>query len=237
MSGAISIPIAFLAIIFGGKAGFWLAVSGFVALLYLAIKGAWTNYQMMETQKPKETSDLEIVGVPIDIATTQYHLCQIRIHNKNSTKTADNVRVELIALEDAAGGLADDYFRPKFPIILNPEIAGENTINPGASQKYNLFRVTMNVKTAIIKDGVATGWQQKFLAYFTQETGKNVTQFIWKEFYRLKLAVTAREFVKLQQEFNLTFSDEGTFCRFRLATINSIETKTDKIKTDRGSKN
>jgi len=79
-------------------------------------------------------------GVSLDIATAQYHLCQIRIHNKSSTKTADNVRVELIALEDAAEGPADDYFRPKFPIILKPEIVGENTINPGASQKYNLFR-------------------------------------------------------------------------------------------------
>ena len=165
----------------------------------------------------ESVSDLEMESVPLDIATAQYHLCQIRIHNKNPTKTADNVRVELIALEDAAGtSPADNYFRPAFPVILKPEIAGESTINPGASQKYNLFRVTMNVKSAIIKDGVAIGWQQKFLAYFTQETTKDVTQFVWKESYRLKLAVTARDFMKAERELFLTFSDEGGFCRFNL---------------------
>jgi hypothetical protein len=171
-------------------------------------------------------SDLEIEGVPLDIATAQYHPCQIRIHNRSSTKTADNVRVELVALEDAAvTGTADDYFRPVLPVILKPEIAGENTINPGASQKYNLFRVTMNIRSAILKDGVAIGWQQKFLAYFTKETTKDVTQFIGNESYRLKLAVTARDFVKAEQEFNLTFSNKGTFHCFTLTKISSKETK------------
>jgi hypothetical protein len=165
-------------------------------------------------------SELEIEGVPIDIASAQYHQCQLRIYNKSSTKAADNVKVELIALND---GLENDqaakYFRPKFPVFLKPEVTGENTINPEASIKFNLFRVTMNVKSAILKDGVAVGWEQKFIALFGNETTKDVTLFSWKKPYRLKLIATARDFKKVEREFDLIFTDEGSFCRFVLNRV------------------
>lgn len=209
---------------------FW--ITGSITILLVCIFG-WIDWKHRRFQKIKTEpqlefdSDLEIEGVPIDIKTAQYHQCQIRIHNKNSSKTADNVRVELLVIEDAGISPADDYFRPKLPIILKPEIAGENSINPGGSQKYNLFRISTNVKSAILKNGVAIGWQQKFLAYFTQETTKDVIQFVWKEFYRLKLVVTARDFLKSEAEFFLSFSDEGEFCRFNLTKTKTIETQQD----------
>lgn len=238
IAGCLMIPAGLAAFAgFVRHAPFWevlivFTVTAVVTFAFFA--GLFYLFSKLSNRKeiPNPTSDFEIEGVPLDIATAQYHICQIRIYNKNPNKTADNVRVELVALEDAAiSGTADDYFRPLLPVILKPEIAGENTINPGASQKYNLFRVTMNVKSAILKDGNVIGWQQKFLAYFTQETTKNVTQFIWKESYRLKLAVTARDFAKVEQEFNLTFSDEGKSCRFTLTKINGKE-----IKFDEGNK-
>jgi hypothetical protein len=45
MSGAVSIPLAFLALVFGGKPGTWLAILGYVALWSLVIKMACTNYK------------------------------------------------------------------------------------------------------------------------------------------------------------------------------------------------
>jgi hypothetical protein len=48
MSGAVSIPFAFLAIVLGGKTGFWFAVLAFVALWVFAIRTAWRNYQLTE---------------------------------------------------------------------------------------------------------------------------------------------------------------------------------------------
>ena len=65
MSGAVSIPIAVLAIWCGGTGGFWLAVLAFVALWIIVIRTAWSNYQMIEIQflkdgKSNSAADLEI---------------------------------------------------------------------------------------------------------------------------------------------------------------------------------
>jgi hypothetical protein len=65
--------------------------------------------------------------------------------------------------------------------------------------------------------------QPSFMAHFTQETEKDIAYFYWKKHYRMKLIVTAKDFVKVEQEFNLIFSDEGTFCRFTLVKL--IENK------------
>lgn len=170
------------------------------------------------TNSIKPTLDLEIEGIPLAIYTAQYHFCQIRVHNRNATKTADNFQVELISLEDSfEPEIAAAYYRTSFPIILKPAINGSNTINPGGNLVYNLFRVTRSIKSLIrAPDGTGIGWQQRFLAFFTQDDTKNVTQFIEKHSYRLKLAATARDFLKAEQEFCMTFSDEVNFHRFTL---------------------
>jgi hypothetical protein len=233
--GCLLIPAGLAALVkFIGHAPLWeavvvLAVGYIIAFASLLSLIWWISKfspshstiqsRQLELNKRQE-ADLEIEGVPLDIASAQYHQCQLRIYNKSSTKTADNVKVELIALDD---GLENDqaakYFRPTFPVVLKPEIAGENTINPEASIKFSLFRVTMNVKSAILKDGVAVGWEQKFIALFGNETTKDVTLFSWKKPYRLKLIATARDFKKVEREFDLVFSDEGSFCRFILNRV------------------
>jgi hypothetical protein len=235
--GCVMIPAGLAALVkFIGHAPLWeavlvLVIGYLVAFVFFIFLICWVSKsapslstvqgQQFELNQ-KQKSDLEVEGVPLDIASAQYHQCQIRIYNRSSTKTADNVKIELVALDD---GLKNDqaakYFRPTFPIVLKPEIAGENTINPEASIKFNLFRVTMNVRSAILKDGNIIGWEQKFLAYFTQETTKQVTQFSWKKSYRLKLVATARDFKKAEHEFDLKFTDEGTFCRFTLTKVQS----------------
>ncbi|MGA3283417.1 MAG: hypothetical protein ABSD57_03015 [Verrucomicrobiota bacterium] len=54
MSGAISIPFAFLAIALGGKAGTWFAVLAFVTLWVFVIRTAWKNYQILAIQNPEK---------------------------------------------------------------------------------------------------------------------------------------------------------------------------------------
>jgi hypothetical protein len=160
---------------------------------------------------------LDIEGVTCDISSAQKHLCQIRILNKNSTITADNVKVELLELEDRLeNSVQEQYFRPTYPIILNSQ-TGENIINPGSSLVYRLFHVMMNDGWFRQDNSQELIPYRAIVAYFTPgQITQNVTHFLWKKDYRLKLRVTARDFSKTEQDFNLSFSDEGKFCRFSL---------------------
>ena len=164
--GCVLIPAGLAALVkFIGHAPLWeavivLVIGYVIAFVFFTFLICWISKSAPSDStvqgrqfelNQKQESDLEIEGVPLDIASAQYHQCQIRIYNKSPTKTADNVKVELVALDD---GLENDpaakYFRPTLPVTLKPEIVGENTINPEASIKYNLFRVTMNVRSAIL---------------------------------------------------------------------------------------
>jgi hypothetical protein len=201
MSGAVSIPFAFLALFWGeAYQKEFFAILAFVALWVFAIRVAWQKNQLMEKLKLNELPCLRIEGIPCDITTSEKHLCQIRVA---STKTADNVQVELLSLEDELGE-AGKFLRPAFPINLKPEIPGSNTINPGSSQKYNLFRVIKG---------------ERFVAYFTQEATKDVAEFFRGKNYRLKLTATARDLPKIEQEFYLNFSYNGSFIRFELTPV------------------
>ena len=166
------------------------------------------------------TPTVEIEAIPCEIKSAQYLFCQIRIKNNSPTLTADNVRVELIALEDALETEEQsNYYHPALPLVLSAAVESDYSINPGSSLRFNLFKVTMNVKSAILKDGNIVDWRRTFTAYFTKETTKDLTLFHGNKHYRIKLTVTARDFPKIEQEFNLMFSDEGSFCRFTLSKI------------------
>jgi hypothetical protein len=171
--------------------------------------------------------ELEIEGVQLDIVSHSKHLCQVRIHNESSARTADNVQVELAEFEDALESDPQaEYFRPVLPFALQPARPGENTINPGGSAKYDLFHVTKNIKTATrARDGAVTGWQQMVIAYFTHETTTNLTQFACNTLYRLRFIVTARDLRKVKQDFQLLFSEQGELCRFSLTPALSRSTR------------
>ena len=140
---------------------------------------------------------LEIESVDSDIPGAQKHLCQIRIINRSPTVTADNVKVELVALEDdLKNSVQGQYFRPAFPIILNSQ-TGENIINPGSPLVYRLFHVMMNDGWLRQENSQEMIPYRAIIAYFTPgQTTQNVTQFLWKKDYRLKLRATARDFSK-----------------------------------------
>jgi len=297
MSGAISIPLGALAIIFGGKAGIWFAILGYVALWAYVIKTALKNHQLVELHKSElislrnskddeiqkikveltgqmdvletrieslQSPSLEIEGIPVDITNGKYFWCQISVHNKNPAKSADDVRVELIKLEDSLGdslgeGPAASMFHPVFPLTLKPAIAGTSTINPGADTKYVLFRVIMQ-KEVVKENEAYVVACQTFIASFGNEgiAEKNTMVFKWKKTYRLKIAVTGRDIHKVEQEFEMTFldfspadgvghsddsfekfdktfSEAGEFCRFNLVPIKKL-TEAEKLARDEKAK-
>lgn len=163
---------------------------------------------------------LEIESVDSDIVSAHKQLCQIRILNRSSTVTADNVKVELIALEDELEhSVQEQHFRPAFPVILNSQ-TGENIINPGSLLVYRLFHVMMNDGWFRAENSQEMIPYRRIFAYFTPgQTTQNLTHFLWRKSYRLKLKVTARDFSKTEQEFNLTFSEHGSLCRFSITKI------------------
>jgi hypothetical protein len=155
---------------------------------------------------------LEIEAVTTNIKSARWHSCKIVIHNKSSTKTADNLRVELISLVDElAMAQQAAYFHPPFPAVLNPEASGTNTVNPGDRMQYHLFRVSANQKPAIIKDGAIVGFNQNITAHFniSDAMEHNTAIFKCQEPYRIKLAVSARDFPISEREFELIFVNES----------------------------
>ena len=182
-------------------------------------------------------AELEIEGVQLGISGHSKHLCQVQVHNKSPARTADNVQVELAAFEDAVENDPHaECFRPVLPFTLQPAKPGGNTINPGGSAKYDLFRVTKNIKTATLaRDGAVTGWQQMVMAFFTHETTTNLTQFACNRPYRLRFIVTARDFRKVEQDLHLLFSVQGELCRFSLTPASSCSAREIAIEMRRAS--
>ncbi len=155
---------------------------------------------------------LEIEAVTTEIKSAKWHSCLIAIQNKSSTKTADNLRVELISLDDELKiAVQATHFHPPFPVVLNTETSGTNTLNPGGRMQYRLFRVSASNKSGIIKDGQVVGWEQKLFARFNSSDviDHNTAAFQCQKPYRLKLAVTARDFQICEREFALIFVDDS----------------------------
>ncbi len=165
---------------------------------------------------------LEIEPISCDMKTTQWHLLQINVHNKSNTLTADNVRVELLALEDELKTEQQiAYFHPVFPYALQTATPCTNSINPDSILKFNIFRVSPNVKTAVMKDGIVMTFRQKVTAHFSTGTIRPISEnstalFDSGKRYRLKLAATARDFPKSEREFDLIIYEKGSFCQITL---------------------
>ena len=182
------------------------AALAFVALWICVVRMGWTNYQLMESNKIEARPCFGVEGIRCTMTTSDRHQCQIRVQ---SGKTADNVKVELLALQDELEEVGK-FIYPTFPIILHPD-NGENTINPGSSQKYNFFQA---VKSSASK--------HSFIGHFSEESAKEVMLFRGKKFYRAKLCVTARDLPKLEQDFFLRFfANDGDFWQFELIPVNS----------------
>jgi hypothetical protein len=242
MSGSISIPLGVLAIIIGGSSGLWFAVLAFVSLLIFAVGMKIKNHTSTEAHKKEikareeehlkergalekaiktlQTPLLEIEGIVSDIPNSRKHLCQIRILNKSDTLTADNVKVEVIEMQDGLeNNVQEQYFRPPFPFGLEPQ-NGMTTINPGASQAYRLFHVMVHDGWSRVENSQEIIGYRRIIAYFTPgHAAQNLTRFLWKKDYRTKLIVTARDFSKKEQEFNHNFAHNGASCRFLLTKI------------------
>ena len=110
MSGAISVPIALVAIYIHGTAGFWLAVTAFAALWFIVIRTSWKNYQLIKI-RPLEITPLEPNYVLTIESVTHYvgesptvngiatsaAECNIEIRNRN--QGTDNVVFRILELE------------------------------------------------------------------------------------------------------------------------------------------
>jgi hypothetical protein len=207
LATGISNPDNVLETILIAVGGAAIAIIGEFIIRFISVIPQMHKEQLAEIAMLKlgQIPCLGIEGVPCSITTSERHPCQIRI---TSSKTADNVTVELLSLEDELGN-AGKFLHPEFPIALRSETDGINTINPGSSQKYNFFQVAKSNST-----------KNKFISYFTEESIKDVALFRGNKLYRLKLAATARDLQKVESEFFLKFScTAGEFCQFDLIPV------------------
>lgn len=211
MSSTTSIPLAFFALFSNGNhQKWWFALLAIVALWVFAIRVVLKNYQLSRNGLPC----LDIDGIASDIRSKERHPCLIRI---SSSKTADNVQVELLSLEDEMGEVGK-VVRPLFPRIVEPESSGKTTINPGASIKFKLFDVVVFDAAKRTETNVISS--KHFIAYFTTQATSDVVVFHWKKYYRLRLVATARDLPKTEREFFLQFvCNEGEFCRFNFIAV------------------
>lgn len=168
------------------------------------------------------TPILDIEAIPCDLKPPQYYWFQILIHNKSKNHTADDVRAELVTMEDELKTHEQiAHFHPEFPFVLSPVAPSNTSINPESSIKFNLFRLSPSVKDVIMKDGIHMGYRQKVIASFskgaTLQIGeKNTALFGSGTRYPMKLAATARNFPRIEREFDLIIYEKGSFCQITL---------------------
>lgn len=214
MSGGLTVPFTIAAFYFQGHDRRLFVFLAFGALVVFAFRLMWTNYQLLEKLKTNKLPCLVINGLSSAITTSKRHQCQIRV---SSIKTADNVQVEILNMEDELAEVGK-FVHPTFPIILKPEIAGTNTINPGSSQKYNLFQVGKSDGAKRIGNELFP--DKNFVCYFTEEATQDVALFRGKKQYRIKMVATARDLPKTEQEFFVKFSrNDDDFWRFNLIPV------------------
>jgi len=235
MSGAVSVPLTFAAFFWQGTPQKWFAILAVVGLWIVIIQTINKNRrerQQMAIVYQDEIASLkktiislrapsfDVEGVPMDITTGRKYSCRLRVSNNNATKQATDVRVELLALTDSLDAKHGPHFRPEFPFLLKPEGTGSDSINPGASQDYSLFSVTMMEGFHREEGKSEMIGHRNFVACFIEgKIDKATTQFTWMQHYRLKIRVTARNFPKTEKELCLTFSNEGPFCRFTVTNV------------------
>jgi len=181
--------------------------------------------KIIESLRNPSAPTLEIEGIPLDIwDNARYRWCQILIHNTSSTQSAKNVEVKVLAYEDELPlRKGTNYQDLTSPVILKPENAGTVTIAPQDKATFNLFFVVLGPSVWI--DGEGKRIEGKSItgrftkdAYNEEQPKENLVLFRWKKTYRLKLVATAID-LRSQREFNLIFSDEGSYCRFNLTKV------------------
>jgi hypothetical protein len=100
MSGATSIPLAFIALLQQGHERRFFALLAFCALWVCVIKLAWMNYQLLEKQKPKFrlSCGKDIIGcnVPSLNGSMQFFRLCVEAQGQNEIK---NCRGHLIKIE------------------------------------------------------------------------------------------------------------------------------------------
>ena len=221
MSGAVSIPLAALALFYGGAATtyFWaLSLAGMWAFTIGVIR---RNHTLLKQLNRKADANFKIEGISCDMETLTTYICQFRVRNNNPDKTAENIRVELLEMKSSTER-NKPYFEVKFPVMLMPEKEmGSIAINPGAEKNFTLFdarkieehsRPNINVPFTVLyyvmsefKNSEVTAIDHKKFAFFEKNTD-----------YSIKIRITARDFPPTEMNFNLNFVGEKSDCRFTL---------------------
>jgi hypothetical protein len=242
MSGALSIPIAVLAIYFGGSPGFWLAVLAFAALWVIVIRTAWKNHQLMEVLK--ESPCLEIEPIPSEKFPAKKHPLHIRVLNKNPKLNADDLKVEIVSFADNLAAqfqsVAQRYYHPShFDKVAELKSAtGKNTINPNDGLEFTVFYFEASWKIQGHTRSVVATFDLKGVT-----VKENVASFHEGKKYQIKFAASARGFSRIEREFNMEFFDDDGICKIKLTpfeplTKQEIRQKSEadaveKIKTDK----
>lgn len=226
--------IAILAAIirFIARALLWEVLGVFVGTSVCVAFLFWAISKLMKL--PKRDSYLEIEGIPCDMPASTRYICQIRVHNNNQTKSADDVQVELLEMESSEEE-NKPFFKLQFPWTLLPENqTGTISINPGGEKIFTLFDagIQESYKPTTIDDIYERVEAEKKGIKYTPPSSFLVRTFVMCSFkhpdhkkyaffeknrnYRLKSRITARDFPPTEIELNLNFTGDKSGCKFTL---------------------
>jgi hypothetical protein len=184
---------------------------GLLAIFAYFARSDWKNRKELSL-KPKADmiippSCLEIEGVPCDVkqmVNGSGTICQILVHNKSQTISANSVKVELLSMEDSPEN--KEGLRQVLPLFLNQEPNDEKSINPGAGSPFTIFDAVLRHPKVVV-NFQRPGLRDKRWMLFEVEKG-----------YRAKIKVTADNSFT-ETEFNLKFSESFSACKFTLTKI------------------
>jgi len=237
MSSVPSIPLYFAGLyFFHGTEKVWFWTGAFVCLWILVIRMGWKNYRLMEATKSPSNPDLEIEPVPSDSAPAKRHPFHIRIQNKNPSRNADDLKVEVVSFTDALSeqfqSVAKRYFHPShFDRVAELKSAtGRSTINPRDGLEFTVFYFEPSMKIQGQPRSVVATFDLK-----DTKTKENAAHFYEDREYRIVFAASARGegMSRVEREFKFYFSTVDGVCQVK---ANPVVVMTEAEKAGRRQK-
>lgn len=235
MSGAVSIPFAFIALLSHGHEKRYFALLAFCALWVLAIRTAWKNYQIAN---PKEKGKpLEIEALPPKmLSATDLYACEIRVHNEN--QSVDRVNLKLVTVEPPFLGsgrpsnLCDlDYIKFSLDGTHESIIAGKSDC------RIVIFTAQRSAEGIVLKFSGqwASEWANEFAPVIKSENGEYGMYPVFAE-HILTFETSATGVDAHSTKFKLLFSSNRNNPAFILENITDSETNIDKEKAQEAVK-
>lgn len=136
MSGGLSVPLAFVALVVGGSAKTWFAIGAFIALWVFALGMAKKNYQLLSQRKPTPLVVAPLPAKKLSQGGSLKYEIQVAVSNEN--QSVNGVKVKLVKVDPPFASKSGDY---DFSNADNLQLLDGSHMNRNEIIRLRLFTV------------------------------------------------------------------------------------------------